>query len=142
MVKKYFFIFLLSIIGCNVFSQYDSSVIKIRTEQLLKKAALDETTYTLVAIDKYGNPYEQAIAMFDFQLTPITTTINSVSNKLTQEMISVFQYCSKKTKVWFINIKAIENDGRIISLPDLEYIIFPKCKNCGLKNPRKKKRIN
>ena len=111
--------------------------IKVRKQQVLKKAEYDETEDKLIAIDVYGNPKTEAVASFElhFELKGKRQGYFSPNNKLTPEMMKALKAVKKATKVWFTKIKGSEADGHLVDLPDFDYMIFPKCKNCaGIKN--------
>ena len=117
----------------------DTPTIKVRKQQLLKKAEYDETQYKVIAVDRYGNPKEESIASFELHIK-IKGKIYlyfSPNNKLTPEMIKKLKELKTATKVWFTKVKGTEPDGHLVDLPDFDYMIFPKCSNCG--NPTKKK---
>ncbi|MGZ3885376.1 MAG: hypothetical protein ACXVPD_14650, partial [Bacteroidia bacterium] len=48
---------------CIAFSQ-EVEKIKIKKEDPFLKAEFDNTNYKVIALDKYGNPYEEAIKSF------------------------------------------------------------------------------
>lgn len=112
--------------------------IKIRKQQLLKKAEYDETEYKVIAVDVYGNPKLESVASFElhFAIKGKRYQFFSPNNKLTAEMLKELKNIKKATKVWFTKIKGAEADGHLVDLPDFDYMIFPKCENCpkGKKN--------
>lgn len=136
MSKKLHLILLCSFLISSIFSQekIETSIkkIKIEKESYFVKAAFDEANYKVVALDKYGNPYAQAIKSF---------TIKYLDGKTTYEapvMGNVFpdntiKFLTKKrkyaTKICLSKLVAEDKDGHLENLPDLcDIIIFPDCK--------------
>jgi hypothetical protein len=131
---RYLLFFFLIFISTEGFRAQDTTnVIKVRKRQLLKKAAYDETDYKVIAIDVYGNPKTESIASFELHINIKGKLYKyfSPNNKLTAEMVAKLKELKKATKVWFTKIRGTESDGHLVELPDFDYMIFPKCKNCG-----------
>lgn len=137
-MKNFYFLLILFFASQTIFAQETPGVIKVRKQQLLKKAEYDETQYKVIGVDRYGNPKEESISSFElhFQVKGKNYRYFSPTNKLTPEMIAKLKEFKTATKVWFTGIKGSE-DGHLVDLPDFDYMIFPKCGNCGKPGKRK-----
>lgn len=106
--------------------------IKIKKENLFTKAAFSEADYKVIALDRYGNPHENAIKSFaifykegkNVYEAPVT------GNTFPENTI---RFLTKKkttaTKVCLTKLKAEDKDGHLEDLPDLcDIVIFPDCK--------------
>ncbi len=113
--------------------------IKVRKSSNLAKVVLDNSAYRLVVIDRFGNPTEAKILNYrlHIKLKRNTRVFEGNSNSLTREMISVLNGLNDATKIFFTEIKAEEDEGHLISLPDLIEVWFPECGNCEKKRNRK-----
>lgn len=106
--------------------------IKIKKEKLFSKAAFSESDYKVIAFDRYGNPYENAIKSFTIVYKDSKSIYEApvVGNTFHENTIN---FLTKKrqtaTKICIVKIKAEDKDGHIEDLPDLcNIVIFPDCK--------------
>lgn len=123
---------IIFLIGLTCFAQEPAGSfkkIKIKKNTFVK-AVFDESNYKIVAFDKYGNPYEDAIKSFEYSyqtkkggINVIAQTGNTISDidlkKLQKEI-------NKTNKVFFENIKAQASDSSFVTLPPIEYIFYQK----------------
>ena len=116
------------------FSQESEGVknIKVKKETLFVKATFDDTEFKVIALDRYGNPHEQAIKSFSIFYKDGKTAYEApvVGNTFPQKTIT---FLTKKkptaTKICLTKLKAEDKDGHIEDLPDLcDIVIFPDCK--------------
>ena len=137
MMKNFFLLSFLFLFG-SFSAQEPPNIIKIRKQQLLKKAQYDETDYKVIAVDRYGNPKTESVVGFElhFKEKGKERSFISSSNLLTPEMIAKLKELKKATQVWFTKIKGDEGEGHLVDLPNFDYMIFPKCINCP--GPKKK----
>jgi hypothetical protein len=131
------FLFLLSPIGLR---SQDIQKIKIKKEKTFLKAEFDETSYKVVAIDKYGNPHEEVIKSFVVSYSENGNLYEApvVGNTFPDKTINFLTKKKKTaTKVCLRKIKAEDSEGHLEDLPDLcNVLIFPDCKNCKIKVPK------
>lgn len=111
--------------------------IKVKKEQLLVKAAFDESEFKVIAFDRYGNPHEKAIKSFSIEYNDGKGNYEAkvVGNTFPDNTI---RFLTKKraeaTKICLTKIKAEDKDGHPEDLPDLcGIVIFPDCKKTGHK---------
>ena len=115
--------------------------IKIAKEETFIKADFDETNYKVFAVDKYGNPYEDAVKSFKitFQDSKGHFEAAVVGNTFPKKTINYLtKGRTKATNVCFKEIVAEDKEGHVQKLPDkCGVLIYPDCKNCDT-NKRKK----
>ncbi len=117
-----------------IYSQETEGVqtIKVKKEKLFVKAAFDDTEYKAIAIDRYGNPHEQAIKSYIISYTEdkVVRQAHVEGNTFPKKTIDFLTKKKKfATKICLIHIKAEDKDGHIEDLPDLcDIVIFPDCK--------------
>lgn len=113
--------------------------IKIKKEDPFFKAEFDETNYKVIALDKYGNPYEDVIKSFKitFQDTQGHFESKVVGNTFPAKTIKYLKKRTRATNLCLKEIVAEDKEGHVQSLPDkCGVLIYPDCKNC---DPNKKK---
>lgn len=107
--------------------------IKIKKELLFVKAVFDDTEFRVVAIDRYGNPHENAIKSFVIFYKEGENGYEAkiTGNTFPQKTIDFFTKKKKEaTKIWLLKIKAENKEGHLEDLPDLyDIVIFPDCKS-------------
>jgi hypothetical protein len=118
------------------FSSYSQEIekIKVKKEDPFLKAEFDNTNYKVIALDKYGNPYEDVVKSFaiTFQDTDGKFRSAVMGNTFPKKTIDYLTKKRKKaTTICLTEIVAQDNEGHIQNLPDkCNVIIFPDCKNC------------
>lgn len=122
-------------------AQQDPPTIKVKKTSDLVKAEFDNVNLKLIALDRFGNPKENAIVSFVLWIkeTPEVPYTCKTEN-LTREMLNALNSCKKATKIFFTNVLAQEADGHQVKLPDVIDVWFPDCKNCSPKKAQKIKR--
>ncbi|MFL5751850.1 MAG: hypothetical protein ACJ76F_00465 [Bacteroidia bacterium] len=126
------------ILSClNMTAQEDVETIKVKKVQQLVKAEYDNTQFMLVAIDRFGNPKEKAVRSFElhYAIKKKLYRFISYDNKLSPEMLANLKELKKAQKIFFTKIKAEDDAGHLVELPDVIEVHFPDCKNC---TPNKK----
>lgn len=114
--------------------------IKIKKEDPFFKAEFDYTNHKVIAVDKYGNPYENAIKSFviTFQDTEGHFQSKVVGNEFPDKTVKYLKKRTKATNICLKEIVAEDADGHQQKLPDAcGILIYPDCKNC---DPNKKKK--
>ncbi len=114
------------------------NTIKVRKVEQLVKAEYDNTNYKLTAVDRFGNLKENAVQSFEihYTLRGERHKYISYSNQLTDEMLKNLGKIKEAQEIYFTNIKAEDDNGHLIQLPELPYMHFPDCP----KNKKKKSR--
>lgn len=133
-----FLVFLLQFYSASLFSQ-EVEKIKIKKEDPFFKAEFDETNYKVIALDKYGNPFENAIKSFKitFQDTQGHFESKVIGNTFPDKTIKYLKKRTRATNLCLKEIVAEDTEGHVQSLPDkCGVLIYPDCKNC---DPNKKK---
>ena len=134
------FIFAFS---ASVSYSQEIEIIKIKKEDPFFKADFDETEYKVFALDKYGNPYMDAVKSFviTFQDTKGHFQSAVVGNTFPKKTINYLtKGRTKATNICLKEIVAEDKDGHVQKLPDkCGVLIYPDCKNC---DPNKKKKTN
>ena len=104
--------------------QPQAETIKVTKVQQVIKAAYDNTQYKLIGVDRFGNPKETAIRSFElrYSINGHTYMFVSYSGALTDEMIGNMNALKKDQKIFFSKIKAQEDNGDLVDLPDLQEI--------------------
>src|SRR6266480_3400971 len=105
--------------------------IKIQKEETFIKADFDETNYQVFAVDKYGNPYMDAVKSFKitFQDSKGHFEAAIVGNTFPKKTINYLtKGRTKATNVCFKEIVAEDKEGHVQKLPDkCGVLIFPDC---------------
>lgn len=129
------FLLLFSSLLC---AQENVETIKVKKVQQLVKAEYDNTQYKLIALDRYGNPKEESVRSFElhYAIKNKLYRFSSYSNKLSPEMLGSLKELKKAQKIFFTKIKAEDDEGHVVELPDVIEVHFPECKNCS---PQQKK---
>lgn len=140
-MKTLFFFLVISLASTFSYAQETDNVqsIKVKKEDFFVKAAFDESDYKVIAFDRYGNPYENAIKSFTIFYKEGKTSYEApVSGNTFPDKTIKFLTKKKETatKICLTKIKAEDKEGHLQDLPDLcDIVIFPDCK----KTQKKKK---
>ncbi len=107
-----------------------TDVIHVKKVDQLVKAVFDITEMRLIAVDRFGNPKENAVRSFMlyYKIKNKTFQFSSPSNNLTVEMQEKLKALKSAQKVFFTTIKAEDDQGHIVNLPDVIEVVFPDCK--------------
>src|SRR5258708_5473783 len=107
MLVKIVATYFLLLTSYSSFSQ-EVEKIKIKKEDTFFKAEFDETNYKVIALDKYGNPYEEVIKSFDitFQDTDGHFETSVVGNTFPDKTIKYFKKRKRATNVCLKKIVA------------------------------------
>ncbi len=142
-ITKYIFLLTAScycLLPTSLYSQ-EVETIKIQKEDPFIKADFDETNYQVFAVDKYGNPYMDAVKSFKitFQDSKGHFEAAIVGNTFPKKTINYLTKCrTKATNVCFKEIVAEDKEGHVQKLPDkCGVLIYPDCKNCDSKLKKK-----
>lgn len=138
----------LKIFGCLIFillsfisKAQEIETIKIKKEDPFYKADFDDTNYKVFAVDKYGNPYMDAVKSFviTFQDSKGHFKSEVVGNTFPKKTINYLtKGRSKATNVCLREIIAEDKEGHVQKLPDhCGVLIYPDCKNCDSKLKKK-----
>ncbi len=129
-------IFIICILAKTIVSYSQNSpeitTIKIKKERIYVKAAFDESNYKVVALDKFGNPHENAITSFSIfykegKKSYEATVDGNVFPKKTIDFLTKKK--KSATKVCLTKLKAADENNHVEELPDLcDIVIFPDCK--------------
>lgn len=121
----------------KIFSQEEPQTIKIQKQESFIKAQFDETNYKVIAMDRYGNPHEEAIKEYVITYSENGQIFEArvIGHTFPEKTI---QYLTKKrqtaVKICIIKIIAEDKDGHLQKLPDLcDIVIFPDCKKVNKK---------
>ena len=130
-----FCIFCLS----HIFSQDSIGTIKVSKKNFFAKAVYDNIENKIVAIDKLGNPIENAVISFKASFLNTngeTKTFVSESYRLNSDMIRGFKDQEFMQEIRIHDIMAIDPFGNIEKLNDFN-------DQCGikLKSKRKKQKL-
>lgn len=124
---------LLGMLNAPCLYAQQPETIKIQKQEPFLKAEFDETNYKVVALDRYGNPHEDAIQSFVITYGEGKNIYEAPvkGNTFPERTIHFFTKKRKTaTKVCLIKIVAEDKDGHLQNLPDLcEIVLFPDCKN-------------
>ncbi|MCU0359976.1 MAG: hypothetical protein MUF75_04540 [Bacteroidia bacterium] len=136
---KHLFTLVFFLASSAPFLAQDPPSIKVRKSSNLAKVVLDNTTYKLVVMDRFGNPTEARILNYrlHIKLKRETKVFEGNSNFLTREMVNFLNGLNSATKIFFTELKAEEKEGHLTDLPDLIDTWFPDCSNCDKKRNRK-----
>ena len=132
------FIILLSFLRLG--AQEPVGTIKVKKVQQLVKAEYDNTEYKIIALDRYGNPKTESVRSFElhYAIKKKLYRFVSYSNQLSPEMLGSLKELKKAQKIFFTKIKAEDDEGHMVELPDVIEVHFPDCKNCGTNNKKNK----
>lgn len=139
LIRKSLFLVVVSLLFSTFCFSQEVEKIKIKKEDPFFKAEFDEANYKVIALDKYGNPYENVVKSFKitFQDTQGHFENKVVGNTFPDKTI---KYLKKRTRVTNLCLKEIvaeDAEGHVQTLPDkCGVLIYPDCKNC---DPNKKK---
>ncbi len=129
-------LYLISFIAVSQ-EKEDIKSIKIEKEKQYLKAVFDETEFKVIAIDKYGNPYPEAIKSFCVFYKEDKTSYQApiIGNTFPKKTIDFLTKKKKfATKICLTNLKAEDKNGHLEDLPDLcDIVIFPDCKKVNHK---------
>lgn len=122
-----------------VVAQDEPKTIKIKRESSLVKAVFDNTELRLVIVDRFGNPRENKILSYQLWVKGKRETKNfpGHSNSLDHDMLDFLKKQGKATKIFFTEVKAEDDDGHIVKLPDVIETWFPDCMNCDKNKKRR-----
>ncbi len=131
---------LAGLLGCTCIAyaqEQPAESIKVTKVEQLVKAEYDNTQYKLVGIDRFGNPKLSAVRSFElhYNLNGNLYKYVSYSSGLTPEMLESLKKLKIAQKIFFTKIKAEDDNGHLVELPDLIEMHFPDCP----KNKKKKK---
>ncbi len=133
---------LILLIGAFKHTAYSQDVekIKIKKEDPFLKAEFDESNYKVIALDKYGNPYENVVKSFviTFQDTEGHFKSKVEGNTFPEKTIKYLKKRTRATNLCLREVVAVDEEGHKQVLPDkCGILIYPDCKNC---DPNKKKK--
>lgn len=134
-----FLFFVFYLLPFSVLSQ-EVEKIKIKKEDPFLKAEYDETNYRVIALDKYGNPYENVVKSFVITFQDLTGQYKTevTGNTIPEKTIKYLKSRKKATNLCLKQIVAQDEDGHIQSLPDRCGVLFyPDCKGCKTNNLKK-----
>jgi hypothetical protein len=121
-------------------SSQEIEKIKIQREETFLKAEFDDVNYKVIALDKYGNPYEEAVKSFviTFQDSKGHYKSEVMGNTFPKKTIDYLTKGRKTaTSICLKDIVAEDKEGHVQKLPDhCGVLVYPNCKNC---DPNKKK---
>lgn len=132
---------LLNLFTASVYSQ-EVEKIKIKKEDPFFKAEFDYTNYKVIALDKYGNPHENAIKSFviTFQDTQGHFQSKVEGNGFPDKTVKYLKKRTKATNLCLKEIIAVDEEGHEQKLPDAcGILIYPDCKNCDPNKKRQRK---
>ena len=116
--------------------------IKIAREETFLKAEFDDVNYKVIALDKYGNPYEDAVKSFVITFQDSKGHFKSavVGNTFPKKTINYLTKGRERaTNVCLREIVAEDKEGHTQKLPDhCGVLIYPDCKNCDTNKKKKK----
>ena len=135
------FILIPLLFSIRGFSQ-DVEKIKIKKEDPFFKAEFDETNNRVIAVDKYGNPYENAVKSFviSFQDTEGHFQSKVDGNTVPEKTVKYLKKRPRATNCCLKDIVAVDSEGHEQKLPDKCGVLFyPDCKNCDTNKKKKSK---
>lgn len=138
MKKIILFFIYLSLVSFYTSAQ-EVEKIKIKKEDPFFKAEFDEANYKVIALDKYGNPYENAVKSFviTFQDTEGHFQSKVEGNTFPEKTIKYLKKRTRVTNLCLQEVKAVDEEGHEQILPvKCGILIYPDCKDC---DPNKKK---
>lgn len=123
---------LLSFGLAGIATAQERETIKVKKQDAFLKAEFDETNYKVIALDKYGNPHENAIKSFTITYSDGKSVYEApvTGNTFPEKTIHFFTKTQKTaTKICLIKIMAEDAEGHVQALPDLcGIVLFPDCK--------------
>lgn len=120
-------------------SAQEPNVIKVKREQNLVKVYFDNTELKLTPVDRFGNPKDNKVVSYKLWIKGKDKSFQGFTNQLSSEMAQALNKLKKATKIVFTEIKVEDDNGHLISLPDVYETWFPDCKNCGNTGGKKQK---
>lgn len=108
------------------------NTIKIKKESKLSKVSFDNTVPALMVIDRYGNVTDNKIVSYKLfvKTKKETKEFLGFSKNLSGEMINYLNKTKSASKLFFTEIKVLDENEHVVSLPDLIEAWFPNCNNC------------
>lgn len=114
-------------------AQYEDGpkTIRFKKETDLAKAKFDNTGPRLFVIDRYGNVRENRIGSYKLYVKTKrgVKAFDGFSNELTPEMITFLGKQKEAVKIFFTEIKAIDEGEHLVPLPDVIEVWFPECRS-------------
>jgi hypothetical protein len=122
----------LLLLACNNLPAQEPATIRVRKQSKLAKAVFDNTKPALVVIDRFGNPVDNAILSYTLYIKyrNDTEAFEGHANQLSPDMVAFLRKTKKSSKLFFTGIKARDDNGHIVPLPDVIEVWFPDCKGC------------
>ncbi len=130
-IKFIFYIFIFCA-NISVAQTTQPNTIKVKKESKLAKASFDNTVPALMVIDRYGNVVDNKIVSFKLYIKSKKETkeFSGFTKNLTGEMINYLNKTKSASKLFFSEIKVLDENEHLVDLPDLIEVWFPNCKNC------------
>jgi len=99
--------------------------IKVEKKGQLAKIVYDNVNYRLVGIDQYGNPKDSAVIEFEMKVTikGIFYSEKATGPVLSYKMQQLLSKCDRTSILFFEKIKAKDNYGNILNMPNFKYAI-------------------
>lgn len=142
LIRSIFLFSVFCLLPSFAFSQEPPEKIRIEKEETFLKAEFDDVNYKVIALDKYGNPYEDAVKSFviTFQDSKGHFRSEVTGNTFPKKTINYLtKGRDKATNVCLREIVAEDKEGHIQKLPDhCGVLIYPDCKNCDTNKKKKK----
>lgn len=128
-------LFLLFLSGNNLLFSQQSGTISVRKTETFSKAVFDNDSYKLVALDRYGNPQDNAIISFvvSYAKKGKTESYRCSGSAIPAPVAKDLQKMKTATKIYFTEIKTQDADGHLQDLPDVIEFAFPACSNTSKK---------
>lgn len=132
MKHKLIFFFFLVCANLSNAQTNQPNTIKVKKESKLAKASFDNTVPALMVIDRYGNVVDNKIVSFKLYVKSKKETkeFSGFTKNLTGEMINYLNKTKSASKLFFSEIKVLDENEHLVDLPDLIEVWFPNCKNC------------
>jgi hypothetical protein len=142
-ISKYILLlFAFLLLPSWLLSQEEPEKIKIEKEETFLKADFDDVNYKVIALDKYGNPYEDVVKSFviTFQDSKGHFRSEVIGNTFPKKTINYLtKGRDKATNICLRDIVAEDKEGHTQKLPDhCGVLIYPDCKNCDTNKKKKK----
>lgn len=142
LIRSIFLFSVFCLLPSFILSQEPPEKIRIEKEETFLKAEFDDVNYKVIALDKYGNPYEDAVKSFviTFQDSKGHFRSEVTGNTFPKKTINYLtKGRDKATNVCLREIVAEDKEGHIQKLPDhCGVLIYPDCKNCDTNKKKKK----
>ena len=127
-----FIIWLILFFHFPVFSQEtEIDKISVKKESNLVKAFFDSNDLKIIAQDKYGNINHHAVRSFEMHYEvkkKKLKILKSSSMYLTLDMLHDLNNLKEAKKIFYTKITAEDQNGNLVSLPDVIEMNFPRCK--------------